>query len=311
MSILASRCESSWPPADSIPQQTSLKPGTYSDDGTNNGEANDGTPPFGAGVWTFSPPLPYEVHLAGVPRIDVDLDFPGADANFVADVYDVDAKNNATLITRGAYLAPAAGKIGFDLYGQDWILPAGHRIGVLLTGANADWWVHTPTGQQVDVKSASIRMPYTGCRRAQTIPGSPSVKLESYLKNAPFEVDAETVKSGTANDFALPAEQGDCTKREVAAGGPKGNRCVDRRKFTFRLRHRKGQRVTRVRAYVNGRLVVKKKGRKLRTIVIRKLPLGKFKVKIVKYTNDHRKTTTVRTYKGCRKGRPHGSHSHA
>ena len=45
--------------------------------------------------------------------------------------------------------------------------------------------------------------------------------------------------------------------------------------------------------------------------VVRKLPLGKFRVKIVKVTNDRRKTTTVRTYRGCRKGRPHGSHSAA
>jgi hypothetical protein len=304
------RSEDAWPPADSIARTSNLKPGTYSDDGTNNGEASDGTPPYGEGVWTFSPAFPYTVHLAGVPKITADLDVPAPNANFVADVYDVDDKNNATLISRGAYLLAGAGKISFDMYGNDWTMPAGHRLGVLITGANSEWWAHVPTGQQVDVKSASISLPFLGCRRSTFIQGGQSVKLESYLKNAPIALDAETIKSQTAADFGLPADMGDCTKQEQVAGGPAGHGCVDRRKFTFRLRHAKRQRVTSVRAYVNGRLTVKKRGRNLKTLTLKKLPLGKFKVKIVKITSDRHKYTTVRTYKGCRKGRPHGSRGH-
>jgi predicted acyl esterase len=306
------RSEDAWPPADSIKQTSELKAGTYSDDGTNNGEAADGTPPYGAGVWTFSPPFKYTTHLAGVPRITADLDVPAPNANFVADVYDVDDKSNATLISRGAYLLSGAGKISFDLYGNDWTMPAGHRIGVLLTGANSEWWAHVPTGQQVDVKSAQITLPFLGCRRSNFIEGGQSVKLESYLKNAPIALDPETVNSQTAAGFGLPADQGDCTKKEIAAGGPvagpTGRGCIDRRKFTFRLRHAKGQRVTSVKAYVNGRLVLKRRAHHIRKISIKKLPLGKFKVKIVSRTSDHHLTRTVRTYKGCRKSRPHGTH---
>jgi predicted acyl esterase len=308
------RSEDAWPPADAIRADTALKPGTYSDDGTNNGEDADttvgGVGPFGEGVWTFSPPFQYPVHLAGVPKITADLGVSAPDANFVANVYDVDAKDNATLISRGAYLVPASGKISFDMYGNDWTMPAGHRLGVLLSGANAEWWAHSPTGQQVDVKSASISLPFLGCRRTNFIEGGQSVKLESYLKNAPFAVTPETVNSETSNSFGLPADQGDCTKPEIVTGGPKTG-CVDRRKFSFRLRHAKGQRVTRVKAYVNGRLAAKKSGRNVRRISIKKLPLGKFKVKIVSRTSDGHSTRTVRTYKGCRKSRPHGTHSPA
>jgi uncharacterized protein len=302
------RAESAWPPADSIKQTTELNPGTYSDDGLNNGEAADGTPPYGLGVWTFSQPFPYPVHLAGVPSITADLDVPGPNANFVADVYDVDDKNNATLISRGAYLLEGAGKISFDMYGNDWTMPAGHRIGVLITGANADWWVHSPTGQQVDVKSAQITLPFLGCRRSNFIEGGQSVKLENYLEDAPFEVDAEDVNSQTSAKFALPPDQGDCTKGEIASGGPKKG-CIDRRKFSFRLRHAKGQRVTSVKIYINGRLVKKRRGHNIKRVSIKKLPLGKFKVKIVSRTSDHHLTRTVRTYKGCRKSRPRGTHT--
>src|SRR4051794_8892461 len=254
------RSEAAWPPADALTSTSALNPGSYSDDGTNNGSGAGGTPPYGEGVWTFSPPLPYEAHMAGLPRVTADVSAAAPNANFVADVYDVSGAGDATLISRGASLLDGSGKVSFDLYGDDWILPAGHRIGVLLTGANAEWWAHTPTGQQVDVRSASLRLPFLGCRRSGALDGAPSVKLESYLKDAPFSIDAETIRSQTAGGFALPASQGDCTRGEIAAGGPVGHHCVDRRKFSFRLRHAKGQRVVSVKAYVNGRLVLKRRG---------------------------------------------------
>jgi pimeloyl-ACP methyl ester carboxylesterase len=306
------RAEEKWPPPDSLSQTTNLKPGGYSDDSTNTGEDADtsvgGVGPFGEGAWTFSPPFQYTVHLAGVPHITADLDFPAQDANFVADVYDIDKNGIATLISRGAYLAPSAGKIGFDLYGNDWTMPAGHRLGVLLNGANSEWWAHVPTGQQVTVKSASITLPFLGCRRSSFIQGDPSVKLESYTKNAPFTVDAATVADNTSASFALPADQGDCTKQEIAGGGPSGHGCIDRRTFKFNLHHRRGDRVISVRAWVNGRLVAKKHGHNLRTLTLKKLPLGKFKVTILTKTRLGHSTRSVRTYKGCRKSRPHVTH---
>jgi putative CocE/NonD family hydrolase len=51
------RSEQSWPPADSAPATTALRPGAYTDDGQNNGTAEGGSP-NGQGVWTISPPLP-------------------------------------------------------------------------------------------------------------------------------------------------------------------------------------------------------------------------------------------------------------
>jgi hypothetical protein len=37
------------------------------------------------------------------------------------------------------------------------------------------------------------------------------MKLESYLKNAPFQVDSGTVKDQTEAGFALPPAQKDCS----------------------------------------------------------------------------------------------------
>ena len=107
--------------------------------------------------------------------------------------------------------------------------------------------------------------------------------------------------------FALPAEQGICTKREIAKGGPKG-KCLDRRAFTFHLHARRGDRVVSVRAYVNKRLVARKRGRNLKVLRLKRLPLGKFKVTIITRTAKGHSTKSVRFYKGCRKSRPRVTH---
>jgi putative CocE/NonD family hydrolase len=147
--------EASWPPADASSLTTSLRPDSYTDDAQNNGTAEGGSP-NGQGIWTFSPALAHDAHLAGVARVTVNASFMLPDANLVADVYDVDAAGSATLISRGTYLLARSGQVSFDLYGDDWKLPAGHRVGVLLTSSNAEWWLHRPTLQPVTVSSASI-----------------------------------------------------------------------------------------------------------------------------------------------------------
>ena len=133
------------------------------------------------------------------------------DANLVADVYDVDSAGSATLISRGTYLLARSGQVSFDLYGDDWKLPAGHRVGVLLTSSNAEWWLHRPTLQPVAVSSASIALPWRSCTGGAAIEGGPSIKLDSYKADAPFTVAAGTIAAATDPSFALPAALGACS----------------------------------------------------------------------------------------------------
>ena len=75
-----------------------LQPGTYTDDAQNNGTADGGTAATAQGVWTFSPPLAHDAHLAGVPKVTVDASTDAARTpTSSADVYDIDANGNATL----------------------------------------------------------------------------------------------------------------------------------------------------------------------------------------------------------------------
>jgi hypothetical protein len=140
-----------------------------------------------------------------VPKVSVDVASAPANANLVVDVYDIDAGGNATLISRGTSLLSGPGSAGFAMYGDDWKLPAGHRVGVLVTGANAEWWLHVPTGATVSVSGARIELPYLHCARTATIQGDPSVKLESYRADAPFTLPAATIAQAERSDFDVPA----------------------------------------------------------------------------------------------------------
>ena len=63
------RSETRWPPADASSLTTVLRSGSYTDDAQNNGTAEGGSP-NGQGIWTFSPPLAHDAHLAGVRKRD-------------------------------------------------------------------------------------------------------------------------------------------------------------------------------------------------------------------------------------------------
>jgi hypothetical protein len=105
----------------------------------------------------------------------------------------------------------------------------------------------------------------------------------------------------TETDGPLDVVLGGCGG---AAKLPDARRCIDRRKFTFRLHHARGARVVRVVAYVNGKRVKRVRGRNIRRITLKRLPRRKFTVRIVSTQNTGSKLISVRKYKGCRKGKP-------
>jgi hypothetical protein len=87
-------------------------------------------------------------------------------------------------------------------------------------------------------------------------------------------------------------------------GLPSNRRCVDTRKFTFRLHHAKTTRIVRVDVYVNGKRKVHAKGRDIGRVTLTRLPQKKFVVKVVARQSSGSTITSTRTYKGCKKSRP-------
>ena len=97
-----------------------------------------------------------------------------------------------------------SGTIPLDLWSADWIVPAGHRIGVKVADANGDWWAHVPTKQTVKVVGGSISLPFLPAARATgTIEGDLGTQLASYLSDT-VSVPQATIDASTSPAFATP-----------------------------------------------------------------------------------------------------------
>ncbi|MDQ3985754.1 MAG: CocE/NonD family hydrolase [Actinomycetota bacterium] len=195
------RAEKSWPPPDSRLYWSKLRPGEYMDSANNSSAGQNA----GNGIWTFSQPLRHEAWLSGEPAVKVKLT-AAPRANLVANIYDVDPKGGAKLISRGANLIRGAGDqtVKFEMYGQDWPIKKGHRIGVILSSSNTDWWTHVPTRTPVTVNSAEVGLPFLKYNRTRFIQAKASTpRLEEWSRS-----EYTTVKKGTVSDndrkFNLP-----------------------------------------------------------------------------------------------------------
>ena len=205
------REETAFPPEDASDLPITLINGSYEDDGENqgsrDGDAGAGGTSYpsskvGHGSWTFTPALPHDVHLAGIPSATVNLDVQVPRTNVVVNVYDIDPEGNATMITRGAAMADADGVEQVALYPTDWFFEAGHRIGVLVSGANNEAYTHAATGTVVNVVSGEITLPALRYRRFSDLEGEPAPRLESWRSKAPFPV--ANIESRTSTTFSPP-----------------------------------------------------------------------------------------------------------
>jgi hypothetical protein len=90
-------------------------------------------------------------------------------------------------------------------------------------------------------------------------------------------------------------------------GLPTNRRCIDKRKFSFRLRRPVGF-VVRAQVFINNVPTKNARGRpRLRRLTIARLPnRGRFRVRIIATQNNGTRLVTRRTYTKCKKSKPKG-----
>jgi pimeloyl-ACP methyl ester carboxylesterase len=281
------RAESSWPPADSTGLKAKLTPGSWSGDGSNEGTGSAA----GNGLWTISPPLPHSAWYSGVPKASLELVGDGTPTgSVVVDTYDIDTERQATLLSRNASLIPADGKVEMDLYGNDWKLGEGHRLGVLVTDVNAEWWL-PGTPSSFELKSGTVTLPFLRHARPDTIQGDPSVRLENWLSNAPFEVPEATITEATKTDFPLPEGM-----TPAPAGLLPGTSTTAGKRLKARIKTAK-RRITVSGTAPKGAKVTVKLQRGTRTVATRrvKAKLKSFRARFrVKQAGRYRATVTAK-----------------
>jgi pimeloyl-ACP methyl ester carboxylesterase len=195
------RGEDSWPPSDAVTLTSPLRTGDYMDDGSGQATGGDTD-----GVWTISPRLQNDAHLAGSGKAIVDVATTRPNANLVVDVYDLDEFGIGPLITRQGFLMRSSGEKTLDLWSADWKIPAGHRIAVRVTDANEDWWIHMPLFDTVKIMGGSVTLPFLTKARTETIQGEPGTQLEEYLSET-ISVPPETMRDSVSSSFQLPGPQ--------------------------------------------------------------------------------------------------------
>jgi uncharacterized protein len=197
------RSEQAWPPHDARPATLPVLPGLFRDAPGNTADARDvpaGPAPAGApslrqgeGSWTFSAPLEDELHLAGQPVVTVRATAPGAQV--VALLYDLAPDHRATIITRGAAVLDADGETSLPLMAQDWRLEPGHRLGLLLSGADESTFYPGRTLQEVRVAGGALSVPALRRARVDDLDGGTNHFIG---QRRPFAVDPALVTSRTS-----------------------------------------------------------------------------------------------------------------
>jgi hypothetical protein len=192
------RAEAAWPPSDGTAHALTLNKGTHTDR-----PGNDGRPGPGNGIWSISAPLAHDVHLAGVPRVTLDVETSASNVNLYGIVYDIDDRRQAMLVSRGAFRVDESGRIAFDLYPQDWTFRKGHRLGFLVAQADDEWFNPPPSNESVEVKGGTLSAPFLQFTRSSFLPSRPSEDEENLPPG--FQVDVETIEASGAA-FDTPAQ---------------------------------------------------------------------------------------------------------
>ncbi|HVE74866.1 MAG TPA: CocE/NonD family hydrolase [Mycobacteriales bacterium] len=178
------RAERQWPPTDARPWTMPVLDGSYPDQPGNTGEGANA----GQGSWTVTRPLAWPAHLAGEVVLRASVEAPEANAHVVAHLYDVDADDKARLVTRGAFATSAAGRqdVRFALYPQDWVFAKGHRIALVLSAADDDWFAPGTSMREVKISKSSLVMPLLRVERTTFLKG----KESDGMNGEPFQVSS-------------------------------------------------------------------------------------------------------------------------
>jgi dienelactone hydrolase len=122
-------------------------------------------------------------------------------------------------------------------------------------------------------------------------------------KAVSYRITTDGPASVTFGDGRSLAFAGAGEHRGVLAPPTRG-KCSRKRSVRFELHHARGARVVRVEAYVNGKRRLVRRGRNIKSIVLRKLPTKRFVVRIVSTHSTGSQLVSTRTFKGCKKTRP-------
>ncbi len=221
--------------------------------------------------------------VLGAATIIAHLSVTGQYPELAMRLWDVDPSGNQTLVARGLYRPFASDNAErvLQLHPGAWHFAAGHVPKLELLGRDSPYGRASNGTFQIAVSDLQLRLPThetsgNGIIPAQPLPLPPGARAAPGVRTVPL------VRSGAV--------------------------CVATRSHRFAVPHRRGQRVVRVRVYVNGKLRLNRRGHNVTRVTLKRLPHGKFKLRIVSTLASGRKVTSVHSYRGCGKAAHRAKH---
>jgi hypothetical protein len=188
------RLEQQWPPADAEPWAMPVRAGTYSDQPGTTAYALPSN-----GTWSITGALPGNAHLAGEAKLDVPVTTVAPGAHLTALLYDLDETGKATFVQRGAMALAGTGaqRATFTLYPQDYRFAKGHRIALLITEGDDDWFSPGVTGTPVTVGAGTLALPLLRTARTMFVTGGKSDGMRANSFTVPAATIAGSAVGGT------------------------------------------------------------------------------------------------------------------
>ena len=193
-------------------QQTTNKasPNTHAtqSDPVANQVSNDRTcashsSPAGPGVATYdSERLDGDATMIGQPRVQADVSGVVPNAQLNARLYDLFPDGTQVLVDRGVHtLGDASGRATFDLHGNGWRFPRGHRIRLELAQDDDPYVKNSNTPSTLTLENVRLDMPIREVEPGAPGEAGPTVRL-SIARFAGGRMNA-TVRSMTGERYGI------------------------------------------------------------------------------------------------------------
>jgi predicted acyl esterase len=151
---------------------------TLTDDASIAGLTLANTASSNARLIYQTPPLAQPVRISGTPEVSLDMAFSKSKANLTAALVSYPPTGNGTIVTRG-WIDPANrnsdwadvpvrpgrfNKIGFDMQPKDSVIPAGHRLALMVLASDRDFTIRPAPGTQLtlNLTRSSFSLPVVG-----------------------------------------------------------------------------------------------------------------------------------------------------
>jgi dienelactone hydrolase len=199
---------------------------------SNGGRCPRETDVAGAGVASYiSDPLPSDQTMIGATTVEIDFTSTGGDPGqsglqLNGRLYDVAPSGEALMVDRGVRRVSHASTITYQLHGNGWLFPAGHRIRIEIAQDDSPFVRFSTPPSGTSLSAVRLRIPV---REGGSIGGGPegpcaNVRKGTRKRDKLRGTDrGDKIKGRRGNDRIKGLDGDDCLKGNSGRDRVKGN----------------------------------------------------------------------------------------